>query len=68
MVATRHNAASGAFCERLCAAGKAGKLASIACPRKLLLILNAMLRDQTPRRAVLPALQAKKLLTHFTSA
>jgi transposase len=30
--------------------GKARKLALVACMRKLLLILNAMLRDQQPWR------------------
>lgn len=34
--------------ERLCAAGKPKKLALTACMRKLLTILNAMTRDQSP--------------------
>ncbi|MDE2059472.1 MAG: IS110 family transposase, partial [candidate division NC10 bacterium] len=33
---------------RLCAAGKAKKVALTACMRKLLTILNAMLKHQTP--------------------
>ena len=34
--------------QQLCAAGKAKRVALVACMRKLLPILNAMLRDQTP--------------------
>lgn len=54
LVATRHNPAIRAFYERLCAAGKPKKLALTACMRKLLTILNAMVRTNTPWRA-LPA-------------
>jgi transposase len=36
-----------AFYQRLCADGKAKKLALTAAMRKLLVILNAMLRDGT---------------------
>jgi transposase len=32
----------------VCAAGKANKVALIACMRKLLIILNAMLTHRTP--------------------
>jgi transposase len=45
LVATRHNPIVRAFYERLLAAGKPKKVAIIACMRKLLTILNAMLRD-----------------------
>ena len=55
LVATRHNPTIRAFYERLVAAGKAKKLALTACMRKLLVILNAMLRDGTPWRATLSA-------------
>ena len=41
----RWNPALKAFCERLKAAGKPTKVALIACGRKLLTILNAMVRD-----------------------
>jgi transposase len=41
------------FYERLLAAGKPKKVALIACARKLLTILNAMLRDST--RWIVPA-------------
>jgi transposase len=46
--AARHNPIIAAFYRRLIAAGKPDKLAIVACIRKLLVILNAMLRDQTP--------------------
>jgi len=48
LVATRHNPVIQAFYERLCAAGKAKKVALTACMRKLLTILNAMLKHRTP--------------------
>jgi transposase len=47
LVATRHNAVIRAFYARLCTAGKAKKVALIACMRKLLTILNAMLKQRT---------------------
>lgn len=47
LVAIRHNAVIRAFHDRLIAAGKPKKVAIVACMRKLLTILNAMLRDQT---------------------
>jgi transposase len=46
LVATRHNPAIKVFYDRLIAAGKLKKVAIVACMRKLLVILNAMLRDQ----------------------
>jgi transposase len=48
MVAIRHNPALKAFFERLVAAGKPKKVAIIAVARKLLTILNAIVRDGTP--------------------
>jgi len=45
LVAKRHNPVIKAFYERLVAAGKPKKVALVACIRKLLTILNAMLRD-----------------------
>lgn len=45
MVAARHNPQIKTFYTRLLAAGKAKKVALIASMRKLLTILNAMLRD-----------------------
>ncbi len=47
LVAVRHNPVLAAFYQRLRAAGKAPKLALTACMRKLLTILNAMLKHQT---------------------
>jgi transposase len=46
LVATRHNPRIRAFYSRLVAAGKPKKLAVIACARKLLVMLNAVLRDR----------------------
>ncbi len=48
LVATRRNALIHAFYQRLLAAGKPKKLALVACMRKLLTILNAMVRHGTP--------------------
>jgi transposase len=48
LVASRCNPAIAAFYKRLLAAGKPKKLALTACMRKLLTILNAMIRDQKP--------------------
>jgi transposase len=55
MVAVHHNPALRAFYRRLVAAGKAQKLALTATMRKLLVTLNAMLRDGHPWRAPQPA-------------
>jgi transposase len=48
LVAARHNPVLKAFYQRLIAAGKPKKLALIAVARKLLTILNAILRDKKP--------------------
>lgn len=48
LVAVRHNPSFRALYSRLCAAGKLKKVALVACMRKLLIVLNAMLRDKTP--------------------
>jgi transposase len=48
LVAIRHNPALRAFYTRLREAGKPTRLAIVAVMRKLLTILNAMLRDQRP--------------------
>jgi len=50
LVATRYNPVIQAFYHRLVAAGKPKKVALTACMRKLLTILNAMMRHQTPWR------------------
>ena len=52
--ATQHNPVLMAYYRRLRAKGKEGKVALVACLRKLIVILNTMLaRDQTwnPSRA-----------------
>jgi transposase len=46
LVAIQHNPAIKVFHSRLIAAGKPKKVAIVACMRKLLTILNALLRDQ----------------------
>ncbi|MGB8328861.1 MAG: transposase, partial [Polyangiales bacterium] len=48
LAASRCNPAIRAFYERLRGAGKAFKVAMTACMRKLLTILNAMVRTGTP--------------------
>lgn len=48
LAATRWNPVIRAFYQRLCAAGKAKKVALTACMRKLLIILNAMVQHRTP--------------------
>lgn len=48
IVATRHNPVIRAYYQRLVDVGKAKKVAIVACMRKLLTILNAMARSQTP--------------------
>ena len=48
LVATRHNPVIKAFYQRLLQAGKPNKVALTACMRKLLTILNVMVRDQRP--------------------
>ena len=45
LVASRRNVVLKAFYDRLLAAGKPKKLALVACMRKLLIILNARIRD-----------------------
>jgi transposase len=48
LVATRRNSHIRAFHQRLIAAGKPGKVAVVACMRKLLTTLNAIARSSTP--------------------
>jgi transposase len=48
LVGTRHNPTLKAFYTRLRAAGKPAKVALVACMRKLLIIVNAMVRDGRP--------------------
>lgn len=53
LVAARHNPVIKVFYTRLLLAGKAKKLALVACMRKLLTVLNAMLKHQTSWTPVL---------------
>jgi len=50
LTAIRHNPVIQVFYRRLVAAGKPKKVAIVACMRKLLTILNAIVRDQAPWR------------------
>ena len=58
LTASRHNPVIRPFYERLVAAGKPKKVALVACMHKLLTILNAILRHQTPWQAPTPAAAA----------
>jgi transposase len=51
LVATRFNPTIREFYERLTGAGKPKKVALVACMRKLLTILNAILKHRTPWRS-----------------
>jgi len=55
LVASRHNPVIKLFYQRLVAAGKPKKLALVACMRKLLTILNAMVKAGKPWDASLHA-------------
>lgn len=50
LVATRYNPVIQQHYQRLLGTGKKKKVALVACMRKLLVILNAMLREQKPWR------------------
>ena len=56
LVASRHNPVIRQLYRRLCEAGKAKKVALVACMRKLLTILNSMLKHRVPWRFSQPAL------------
>ena len=51
VVAVRHNPALATAYRRLRGAGKPAKVALTACMRKLIVILNVILRDQPPWKA-----------------
>ncbi len=50
LIASRHNPQIEEFYSRLLAAGKPKKVALVACMRKLLVVLNALMRDRTSWR------------------
>jgi transposase len=54
LVATRHNPIIKAYYQRLVESGKKKMVALVASMRKLLTILNAMLRDQKPWGKIMP--------------
>jgi transposase len=53
--AVKHYPPLKEFYERLLLTGKKAKVALVACMRKLLIILNAMLKTKTPCRSLKPA-------------
>ena len=55
LVGVRYNPVIRALYARLLARGKPKKVALVACMRKLLIILNAMMRDRQPWRQTAPA-------------
>ena len=52
LVASRHNPVIAEFYKRLIANGKKPKVAIVACMRKMLTMLNAMIRDNAEWRGV----------------
>ncbi len=54
LVSSRYNPIIRDFYQKLLAAGKAKKVALVACMRKLLVILNAMLKHHSPWCEVRP--------------
>jgi transposase len=56
LVASRHNPVIRPFYQHLLAVGKPKKVALTACMRKLLTILNAMLKHRSPWRPLVPQL------------
>jgi transposase len=50
LVASRYNPVIRAHYQKLLAAGKAKKPALVACMRRLLVMLNAIIRTKTPWR------------------
>ena len=62
LAAVRSNSVIRAFYKRLIKAGKKPKVAITACMRKLIVILNAMIKHQTPWRE--PEISAQKSQAH----
>jgi transposase len=56
LVGTRFNTVLQRYYQRLVTQGKRKKLALVACMRKLLVILNAMIRTKQPWRTTTPAI------------
>ena len=62
LVATRHNPVIGNFYQRLVAAGRPKKVALVACMRKLLTILNSMIKHHSSWLNLAPP--AQKVNSH----
>ena len=60
MVATQHNPPIKAYYQHLLTQGKLKKVALIACARKLLVCLNAMIKHRTPW-------EDKRVTTYFVT-
>ena len=58
LVGSRHNPVIRDFYQKLLAAGKPKKVALVACMRKLLTILNAMVKNSSPWCSSYPAVVA----------
>ena len=67
LVATRHNPVIRSFYQRLLAAGKPKKLALTACMRKLLTILNSMVKSGQPWNPTSGLSHMKKLRPQTTT-
>ena len=59
LAATRFNPAIREFYQRLLAVGKVKKVALVACMRKLLTILNAIVKSGTPWNEKMNAMEAE---------
>ena len=59
LVSSRHNPVIRDFYQKLLAVGKAKKVALVACMRKLLVILNAMLKHHSPWCEVRPTFPSR---------
>ena len=68
LTATRFNPVIRDFYQRLPAAGKTKKVSLVACMRKLLTILNAMVKHSSPWRGSCPRRNCQSFLTTNTVA
>ena len=59
LVASRHNPLIRTFYQRLLTAGKPKKVALVACMRKLLTILNSMIKHHSPWRELTPQISGR---------
>jgi transposase len=61
IVASHSNPVIAAYCQKLRAAGKTAKQALIACMRKLIVILNTILRDRKSWQPACPPRQSLRM-------